>query len=77
MVSLRTVRLFSTWLEMFTEKQHVSFKMAQAPPCLAFRRYAALLFWSATSVKLLMDFVGPLRPILWLFIPAALSLKNL
>lgn len=30
----RTVRLFSTWLKMFTQKQHVAFKMAQAPPCL-------------------------------------------
>ena len=38
MFFLRTVRLSLTWLEVFTQKQHVSFKMAQVHPCSGIRR---------------------------------------
>ena len=32
------MRLSLTYLEVFTQKRHLSFKMAQGPPCLGIRR---------------------------------------
>ena len=61
MFFLRTVRLSLTWLEVFTKKQHVSFKMAQDPPCSGIRRSITCLFWSTTSAKLCWFFRAILR----------------
>ena len=52
MLFLQTVRLFKTQLEVFTQKQHVSFKMAQVSPCSGIRRSIYCLFWSTTPAKL-------------------------
>ena len=44
MFFLRNVRLFLTWLEVFSQKQHVSFDMGQVSPCLGIRRSVSHLF---------------------------------
>ena len=44
MFFLRNVRLFLTWLEVFSQKQHVSFDMGQVSPCLGIRRSVSRLF---------------------------------
>ena len=61
MFFLRTVRLSLTWLEVLTQQQHVSFKMAQVPPCSGIRKSIFYLFWSTTSVKLCWLFRAILR----------------
>ena len=79
---LRTVRLHSTWLEVFTQKQHFSFKMAQVPPCLGFRRSISCLIWSITPTKLCwlvrasLRNLNPRNLILGLFIRMALVLNR-
>ena len=35
---LRTVRLSSTYLEVFTQKQHILSEMTKVPPCSVVRR---------------------------------------
>ena len=70
MFFLRTVRLSLTWLEIFTQKQHVSFKMVQVPPCSGIRRSISCLFWSTTPAKLCWLFIAILRK----FIPRNLIL---
>ena len=61
MLFLRTVRLSLTSLEVFTQKQHVSFKMAQIPLCSGIRRSISCLFWSTTAAKLFWLFRAILR----------------
>ena len=61
MLFLRTVRLPLTSLEVFTQKQHVSFKMAQIPLCSGIRRSISCLFWSTTAAKLFWLFRAILR----------------
>ena len=50
-----------TWLEVFTQKQQVSFKMAQVPRCSGIRRSISCLFWCTTSAKLCWLFRAVLR----------------
>ena len=82
MLFLRTVRLYLTLLEVFTQKQHVSFKMAQIPPCSGIRRSISCLFWNTTTAKLCWLFRAILRNliprnlILGIFIRVALILMN-
>ena len=61
MFFLRTVRLSLTQLEVFTQKQHISFKMAQVPPSSGIRRSISCLFWSTTPAKLYWLFRAVLR----------------
>ena len=61
MFFLRTVRLSLTWLEVFTQKQHISFKMAQVPTCSGIRRSISCLFWSTIPAKLCWLFRAILR----------------
>ena len=61
MFFLSTVRLSLTWLEAFTQKQHISFKMAQVPPCSGIKRSISCLFWSITPAKLCWLLKGVLR----------------
>ena len=61
MFFLRTLRLSLTWLEIFTQKQYVSFKMAQVPSCSRIRRSTSCLFWSTTPTKLCWLFRADLR----------------
>ena len=49
---LRTVRLSLTWLEVFPQIQHVSFKMAQVSPFSGIRRSISCMSWSTTPTKL-------------------------
>ena len=70
MFVLRTVGLSLTQLEVFTWKQHVSFKMAQVQPCSGIRRSMSCLFWSTTPAKLCWLF----KAILGKFIPSNLIL---
>ena len=43
------------------QKQHVSFKMAQVPPCSGIRRSISCLFWITTPAKLCWLFGTVLR----------------
>ena len=52
MFLLRTVRLSSTWLAIFTQKQHVTFKMLQVTSCSVVRRPVSCLFCSRSHAKL-------------------------
>ena len=61
MFFLRTVRLSLPWLELFTQKQHVSLKIAQVSSCSGIRRSVSCLFWSTTCVKLIWFFRANLR----------------
>ena len=61
MIFLRSVRLSLTQLEVFTQKQHVSFKMDQVPPCSGIIRSISCLFWSSSSAKLCCLFRAVLR----------------
>ena len=61
MFFLRTVRLSLTWLEVFTQKQHISFKTAQVPPCSGIKSSVSGLFWSTTPAKLCWLFRAVLR----------------
>ena len=61
MFFLKMVRLSLTSVEVFTQKQHVSFKMAQVPPCSGIRRAVSCLFWSTTPAKLCWLFTAILR----------------
>ena len=61
MFFFKTVRLSLTQLEVFTQKQHVSLKMAQVPPCSGIRRSISCLFWSTTPAKLCWLFRAILR----------------
>ena len=70
MFFLRTMRLSLIWLELFTQKQHISFKMAQVPPCSGIRRSISYLFWSTTPAKLCWLIRATLRK----FIPRNLIL---
>ena len=61
MFFLRTVRLSLTYLEVFTQKQQDSFKIAQVPPCSGIRSSISYLFWSTTPAKLCWLFRAILR----------------
>ena len=50
-----------TYLEVFTQKQHISFKMTQVPPCSGIRRSISCLFWSTAPAKLCLLFRTVLR----------------
>ena len=63
-VFLRTVRLSLTQLEVFTQKQQVSFKMAQVPPCSGIKRSILYLFWITTPAKLCQLFRAVLRSVI-------------
>ena len=70
MFLLRTSKLSLTYLEVFTWKQHISFKMGQVPPCSGIRRSVSCLFWSTTPAKL----CGLFRAVLRTLIPGNLLL---
>ena len=61
MFFLRTVRLSLIQLEVFAQKQHISFKMGQVAPCSGIRRSISCLFWSTTLAKLCWLFRAILR----------------
>ena len=70
MLFLTVVRIYLTWLQLFAQKQHISFKMAQVSPCSGIRRSISCLFWSTTPAKLCWLF----RAVLGNLIPKSLIL---
>ena len=61
MFFLRTVRLSLIWLEIFTQKQHISFKMAQVSPCSWIRKSISCPCWSTTPANLCWLFRAVLK----------------
>ena len=51
MFFVRTVRLSSTWLVIFTQKQHVTFKMVKVTSCSVVRSPVSCLFCSRNHAK--------------------------
>ena len=62
MIFLRAVRFSLTWLEVFTQKWHISFKISHVPPCSGIRRSISCLFWSTNPAKLCWLFRAILIP---------------